>query len=118
MQGADAVVLGRRIRSARRAKGLTQRQLAQGLVSIAYISRIEAGTRRASPELVRQIALRLSVHEADLIQPPLVPHQRQPTHEAAVAQAAASWLRGPRDPALYVQLVEAVGRWEVCDGPD
>jgi transcriptional regulator with XRE-family HTH domain len=56
-----AAVLGRRIRAARRTAGLTQADLAGENASVAYISRIEAGQRRPSRQLLIAIADKLGV---------------------------------------------------------
>jgi tetratricopeptide (TPR) repeat protein len=59
----DAVAAGRRLREARERAGLSQRRLAFRGCSPAYISRIEAGTRIASPRILRELAHRLDVGE-------------------------------------------------------
>lgn len=53
--------VGRRIRVAREQAGLTQRQLAFAGCSPAYLSRIEAGERTPSLQLLREIGRRLGV---------------------------------------------------------
>lgn len=52
----DPIILGQRIKDARVAAGLTQGELAQGVVSTAYISRIESGQRRPDTALLQHIA--------------------------------------------------------------
>ena len=59
----DAVAAGRRLKEARLAAGLSQRQLAFPGCSAAYISRLEAGQRVPSLQLLRKIAARLSADE-------------------------------------------------------
>lgn len=59
---ADPVATGVRVREARRRAGLSQRQLAFPGCSAAYISRIEAGGRIASPQVLEELARRLGVH--------------------------------------------------------
>ena len=59
----DPVAAGLRLREARRLAGLSQRQLAFPGCSAAYISRIEAGDRIASPQVLRELARRLRVSE-------------------------------------------------------
>lgn len=54
----DAAELGRRIRYARIAAGLTQRQLAGTETTASYISRIEDGQRRPSNDLLELFAER------------------------------------------------------------
>lgn len=51
--------MGRRIRELRETRGLSQRQLAFPGCSAAYISRLEAGDRRPSIQLLHRLALRL-----------------------------------------------------------
>ena len=58
--------VGRRLRKARRAAGLSQRSLAFDGCSPAYISRIEAGERIPSLQILRDIGARLSV-DADYL---------------------------------------------------
>jgi tetratricopeptide (TPR) repeat protein len=64
----DPVELGRRIRTLRRAAGLTQTQLAQGDVSTGYISRIEIGQRRPDVGLLQKMAERLEVSVEQLVE--------------------------------------------------
>ncbi|HEX2111246.1 MAG TPA: helix-turn-helix domain-containing protein [Gaiellaceae bacterium] len=55
--------VGERLRAAREAAGLSQRQLAFPGCSPAYISRIEAGDRIPSLQLLRELGRRLGVTE-------------------------------------------------------
>lgn len=55
----DLAALGRRIRTRRLALGLSQRDLAFDGCSYAYISRIEAGTRQPTDQVVEELAHRL-----------------------------------------------------------
>jgi tetratricopeptide (TPR) repeat protein len=57
----DARELGRRIRNARVAAGLTQTALAGGEVTAAYLSRIEDGQRRPEFGLLGRLAQRMGV---------------------------------------------------------
>ena len=59
----DPVLVGRRLRSAREAAGLSQRALSFPGCTAAYISRIEAGERWPSLQLLREFAHRLGVTE-------------------------------------------------------
>ncbi|HVS67840.1 MAG TPA: helix-turn-helix domain-containing protein [Mycobacteriales bacterium] len=56
LRDADPVRLGERIRNLRLARGLTQAALANGAVTVGYISRIEAGQRRPDVALVERFA--------------------------------------------------------------
>lgn len=67
IRSLDPVVLGTRIRRARLAAGLTQGQLADGLVSAAYVSRIEVGNRRPDTTLLQRLAERLGTTAEELI---------------------------------------------------
>jgi tetratricopeptide (TPR) repeat protein len=59
----DPVEVGRRLREARERAGLSQRQLSFPGCSPAYISRIEAGDRIPSLQLLREMGMRLGVSE-------------------------------------------------------
>jgi tetratricopeptide (TPR) repeat protein len=59
----DPVAVGQRLRSARERAGLSQRQLSFEGCSPAYISRIEAGERIPSLQLLREMVRRLGVSE-------------------------------------------------------
>ena len=59
----DPVEVGRRLREARERAGLSQRQLSFPGCSPAYISRIEAGDRIPSLQLLREMGRRLGVSE-------------------------------------------------------
>jgi transcriptional regulator with XRE-family HTH domain len=58
---AGAAGIGERLRTARRARGLSQRKLESAGVSFAYISRIERGRRIPSLEVIRRLAAALDV---------------------------------------------------------
>jgi tetratricopeptide (TPR) repeat protein len=57
----DPAAVGRRLREARERAGLSQRELAFAGCSAAYISRIEAGARIPSLQLLREFGRRLGV---------------------------------------------------------
>lgn len=59
----DPRAVGERLRVAREAAGLSQRQLAFSGCSPAYISRIESGDRIPSLQLLRELGRRLGVSE-------------------------------------------------------
>ena len=67
----DPAALGRRLRLARLAAGMTQQQVTQGEVSAAYLSRIEAGQRRPEVGLLTRMAERIGVPLADLVVEPV-----------------------------------------------
>jgi tetratricopeptide (TPR) repeat protein len=57
----DPAAVGRRLREARDAAGLTQRELSFDGCTAAYVSRIEAGARVPSLQILHEFAKRLSV---------------------------------------------------------
>jgi transcriptional regulator with XRE-family HTH domain len=59
----DPAAVGRRLKDARLAAGLSQRQLSFPGCSAAYISRLEAGDRVPSLQLLRKLALKLHADE-------------------------------------------------------
>ncbi len=59
LRTVDPAVLGERLRSARVASGLTQRELGAPEASVAHVSRIEAGARRPGLALLGAMAGRL-----------------------------------------------------------
>ena len=63
----DPATLGRRIRNARVAAGMTQTEAADGAASTAYISRIEAGQRRPDLKLLGRLAERLGTTVEELL---------------------------------------------------
>lgn len=63
----DPAVLGRRLRIARVAAGLTQTELAGEHASTPYISRIEAGQRRPDLQLLELLATRLGTSAEELL---------------------------------------------------
>lgn len=63
----DPALLGERVRVARRAKGLTQAQLAGPDITVSYVSRIEAGQRRPEPRVLEALAGRLDVSADELL---------------------------------------------------
>ena len=58
--------LGRRLRAARARTGITQGELAFPGCSAGYISRIEAGERVPSLQILRELARRLGISETYL----------------------------------------------------
>jgi transcriptional regulator with XRE-family HTH domain len=59
----DPAAVGRRLRDARIEAGLSQRQLSFPGCSAAYISRLEAGDRVPSLQLLRKLAQKLNADE-------------------------------------------------------
>ena len=81
----DPRAVGERLRAAREAAGLSQRQLAFQGCSPAYISRIEAGDRIPSLQLLRELGRRLGVSEDHLATGSSAPPQSFLLLEAEIA---------------------------------
>ena len=65
-QDITAPHIGTRLQRARRERGMRLIDVARGVVSVGYLSMIEQGQRRPSPEVVRALAKRLDVDIAVL----------------------------------------------------
>jgi transcriptional regulator with XRE-family HTH domain len=63
----DRVELGGRLRSARQARGLTQGEVADDVMSVAYLSRIESGHRQPTALALEALAVRLDVSVESLL---------------------------------------------------
>ena len=96
--------VGARLRAAREAAGLSQRQLAFNGCSPAYISRIESGDRIPSLQLLRELGRRLGVSE-DFLATGSDPRERDET----MIEAEVALRLGELDLAedLYTRLAEA-----------
>ncbi|MFD5326749.1 helix-turn-helix domain-containing protein [Streptomyces sp. NPDC127092] len=57
----DRSHFGRRLRTLRKERGLSQAQLADGALSPGYLSRLESGTRPPTPKVLAHLAERLGV---------------------------------------------------------
>lgn len=68
LQLADISALGGRLRAARVARGWTQAELADGEISVGYVSRIESGARRPTLGVLTQLAARLATPVEQLLQ--------------------------------------------------
>src|SRR5438128_4935437 len=62
----SAAALAERLRGARQRAGLSQRALARGICTPAYISRLEKGERIPSLQLLRRLADRLGANADEL----------------------------------------------------
>src|SRR5438093_5734240 len=121
----DPVAAGRRLREARERAGLSQRRLAFPGCSAAYISRIEAGSRIASPRILRELAHRVDVSEEYLATGELI-SARTILDDAQVAlrldetaEAASlfeSALKDARGDAERAEALEGLGQVAVRSG--
>ena len=101
----DPKAVGDRLRAAREAAGLSQRQLAFTGCSPAYISRIESGDRIPSLQLLRELGRRLGVSE-DYLATGVDPHER----DGAVLEAEVALRLGELEFAegLYAKMLSEV----------
>ena len=75
LQSIDPVVLGRRVRVARLAAGMTQSQLGGDDATVSYVSRIESGQRRPDGRLLVKLAARLDLTVESLLARPGDDHE-------------------------------------------
>lgn len=75
MGGEDNKAIGRRLRTLRLGRGLTQREIAEPRYTAAYISTIEAGRRSPSSAALNHFAKRLGVEVDEILtgRPPNLP---------------------------------------------
>jgi transcriptional regulator with XRE-family HTH domain len=92
----DPVAVGRRLKDARLAAGLSQRQLSFPGCSAAYISRLEAGDRVPSLQLLRKLAVKLNADEQYLATG--VERIQQPPPELIEAEVERRLSGGRPDP--------------------
>jgi transcriptional regulator with XRE-family HTH domain len=92
----DAAAVGRRLKEARLAAGLSQRQLSFPGCSAAYISRLEAGDRVPSLQLLRKLAAKLNADEQYLATG--VEQIKQDPPELIEAEVERRLAGAPRDP--------------------
>src|SRR4029453_6678332 len=91
----DPAAVGRRLKEARLAAGLSQRQLSFPGCSAAYISRLEAGDRVPSLQLLRKLAATLNAGGPYLAAGCARRPEAPPPPERGAAEGARS-LSGPR----------------------
>jgi tetratricopeptide (TPR) repeat protein len=84
----SAAALAERLRAARQRAGLSQRALARGICTPAYVSRLEKGERIPSLQLLRRLAERL---------------------DADADELASGMPRAPHDPLLDAELTLRLG---------
>lgn len=118
----DAAQLGRQIRLARLAGGLTQADVMGRTGSTAYLSRIERGERRPSPEMLERIATALGTDVPSLLTDPAPTAPMDDIPEEVrlarrVARATRAWLRDPGNKAAYFRMLRAVTTWEAWQRP-
>jgi transcriptional regulator with XRE-family HTH domain len=91
----DPAAVGRRLKDARLKAGLSQRQLSFPGCSAAYISRLEAGDRVPSLQLLRKIAAKLGADEQYLAT--VVERVEQDPPEAVAAEVERRLGGGARE---------------------
>lgn len=91
----DPAAVGRRLKDARVAAGLSQRQLSFPGCSAAYISRLEAGDRVPSLQLLRKLAAKLNADDEYLATG--VERVEQVSPELVESEVARRLAGGPRE---------------------
>jgi transcriptional regulator with XRE-family HTH domain len=113
----SAAGLARRLRAAREHAGLSQRALARGICTPAYVSRLEKGERIPSLQLLRRLAARLGT-DADELASGLPGVARDPLLEAELALGLGDTLAAeklftaaldPEDRALRARALAGLG---------
>lgn len=99
--------LGRRVRAARVAAGMTQAEIAGGEVTAAHVSRIESGQRRPEIRLLTHLAGRMGITLHELLTDQRVDDLRQ--LELMIDHAELA-LAGGDAPAALEQASAALGR--------
>jgi transcriptional regulator with XRE-family HTH domain len=79
---------GKRLRSARLDRGMSQRVLATGVVSPSYISHLESGMRVPTLDVVVHLAERLGVHPDHLVGTKTAPQAGAPADAESMIRAA------------------------------
>jgi transcriptional regulator with XRE-family HTH domain len=105
----DPVAVGARLHAAREAAGISQRELAFPGCSAAYISRIERGERIPSLQVMRELARKVGISEAELA------YGREPLDPAVsravrAVQAAEEGGEGTDVVSAYQALSRAASR--------
>jgi transcriptional regulator with XRE-family HTH domain len=105
----DPVAVGARLHAAREAAGISQRELAFPGCSAAYISRIERGERIPSLQVMRELARRVGISEAELA------YGREPIDPAVsravrAVEAAEETGKGAEVSRAYQALSRAASR--------
>lgn len=101
----DLMTLGRRIRHARKAAGLTLGDLASGVGrASSLLSQIENGRREPRLTLLQAIAAAVGVNVVDLMRP------EPPSHRAAVEIALEQAQRSPLYASLGLPQVTVTNR--------
>ncbi len=102
--------IGDRLRAARRARGLTQRDLQSAGVTFGYICRIERGSRTPSVEVIRRLADALGV-SAVWLETGHADRWDQFRHgEIAAMHAALVRAGGPASLRLAAELADALAQ--------
>src|SRR4051794_21909704 len=129
VDSADAV--GKRLKAFREARGLSLRALGGDDVSAGYLSRVEAGQRVPSPQVLRILAPRLGVSvaklagrdqstgvsEDDLQRAELGARLGAPDAEAEI-EALLAQARGLGDAPALSRLLEALGQLRLAERDD
>src|SRR5690606_24198210 len=104
--GTDAdLPIGRRIAAARREHGLTQQRLAdEAGYSLSYVTKVEAGSKDATPAFITAVARSLGVSRAELQGQPYQAGSADRVHQLVVPlrREIAAYAVPPADDAPVV----------------
>src|SRR5689334_24658388 len=92
-----AAIIGQRLRDVRRARGLSQQALAEGLFSKVYISSIEHGKIFPSVRALQALAARLGVDMSEFFDPAML-------DDMAAAPADEHELQARRNRLLLLEV--------------
>jgi len=111
----DPAAVGKRLRTARVASGLSQTEVADGLLSVPQLSRIESGKRRPRLDMLVTLAGRLGTTAVDLLTG--VPADRESEIRLAADMAELALLSGDGASAL-TDAEKLLGTDEIGALPD
>lgn len=109
-------LVGSRVRAVRKAKGLTQQQLAElSNLDDAYIGSLERGERNFSIDTLEKIVLALKIQPADLFPEPYEQNEVEAARRKAIDEYAAvvSVLNVKQIDAMARVVKEVRGAYEV-----
>ncbi|MFE1246152.1 tetratricopeptide repeat protein [Fictibacillus sp. NPDC058756] len=121
-------MVGQRIRYYRKTKGLTQEELAQGICSVSYLSKIEKGDAKSSEEVINMLCERLGISPEDVDESKVLEMlnewnmmmvNRQFEEAQSFSKQLEERMQGVSEPNLLLryQLFKA-RHYIVCNSPD
>lgn len=97
----DYIGLGRRIKSARRERNITQEELSHAVgISLSFLGHIERGSRKASLETLIKLANELGESLDSLVRDSLTINEAQSSHALQATQGPAGASRAEESAVL------------------